>query len=165
MHHRRKLRARHDAARVEQRRARHQQTAGAHLRKLDRGREVRVDALAVARELGELLADALMHSHARLHGVRVRDPDEKVSEAQMALHEREHAVAMQRRSDVRGGACVTVEEHVLPGDLDIFEDDHRVDLVEAAGERVVRGGQPSGEARAADVPDTGRGHVGQEADR
>ena len=46
---------------------------------------------------------------------------------------------------------VPIEQHVLPGDQHVVEDDKRIDLVEAVGERIVLGRGAAGEAGAADV--------------
>ena len=137
MDHRRQLRAGEDSAREQQRLVRHQQPAGARLRLVDRGREVRVDALPVAGERGELLLHRLASLQPGLAHVERGNADQEVGEAQDALDEREHAVAVEGRADEARRPRVPVEEDVLPGDLDVVEDDQRVDLVEAVGERVV----------------------------
>jgi hypothetical protein len=43
-----------------------------------------------------------------------------------------------------------IEQHVLPGDQHVIEDDERIDLVEAVGERIVLDRSSAGEAGAAD---------------
>ena len=72
---------------------------------------------------------------------------------------------MQRGADVGGRPRVAVEEHVLPGNLDIVEDHQRVDLVEVVGERVVRRWLAAGEAGAADVLHPRLAHLDDEPDR
>ena len=59
-------------------------------------------------------------------------------------------IAVQRRADEGGRLGMAVEEDVLPGDQDVVEDDQRIDLVEAVGERIVLGRRAAGKARAAD---------------
>jgi hypothetical protein len=70
-----------------------------------------------------------------------------------------------RVARMNAAARVPVEEDVLPGNLDVVEDDHRVDLVVPAGQRVVVRTAPVGEGGPADVLDPRRTHVGEEADR
>src|SRR3977135_2844075 len=98
-----------------------------------------MDALPVAHQLRDLLADALMHLDAGLHCVGVGNPNQKVSQPQMPLHKWERTVAMKRRPDVGGGTSMPEEEDVLPRDLYIVKHDHRLDLVESIRKRIVVG--------------------------
>ena len=123
-----------------------------------------VDPLPVADELGQLLAHRLVHLDSRLHRVRVRHADEQVGQAQVPLDERERAVAVERCADECRRSGVAVEEHVLPRDLDVVEHDHRVDLVEVRGHRIVDR-IALRERRPAYVPDAGRAHLDHEPDR
>ena len=153
------------ATRVEERLVRHQEPAGARLGVLDRGRQMGIDALAIAHELSEPLPDRLVHLHACLGDARVRGSNEQIGISQVPLYERELAVAVKGRSDETRRTRMPVEEDVLPGDLDVVEHDQRVDFVEAVGERIVLDRPQTGEARTADVLDPGSVHLGDEADR
>ena len=160
------LRGGEHAAGVEQRLVRHQQAARALLGQRDRRRQVRVDALAVAGQLRQLLLHGLLLLEARLAHVVQRGADHQVGQAHVALHVRERAVAVQRGADVGRRARVAVEEDVLPRDLDVVEDDQRVDLVEAVRDRIV--GRPARGPRSpvrqmCFMP--ARAHVDDEADR
>ncbi len=124
VHHRGKLSAGEDASRVKQCLIRHEKSAGTRFGELDRGGQMGVDALAITDELAELLAHALVHLDARLGRSGVCDAYQEVGEAQVPLDEGEGAVAMQRRTYERGGSCMLIKEDVLPGNLDVVEDDH-----------------------------------------
>jgi len=154
MHHRRQLRGREHPGGVHHRLAGHQQAAGARLGQFDRRGQVRVDALAVARDLRDLLPHALVHRDPGRPGAGVGDAEEEVGEAEVALDVREDAVPVQGRADERGRLGMPVEEDALPGNLHVVEHDHRVDLVVPARQRIVIRGALAGEGGPADVPDT-----------
>ena len=85
---------------------RHQQPAGARLRQRDRGRQVGIDALAVAHEVGELLAHGLQLVEAGLLGVPQGGTDHHVGHIEDAQRVGERRVAVQRAADVLGGVRV-----------------------------------------------------------
>ena len=143
------LRGGQHAARVEQRLVRHQQAARALLGQRDRGGEVRVDALAVAGQLRQLLLHGLLLLEAGLAHVVQRGADHQIGQAHVALHVGERAVAVQRGADVGRRARVAVEEDVLPRDLDVVEDD--------AACRSRRSGSRSGSRPRARGPRSRRG--------
>ena len=118
-----KLAGGEDTAGVEQALVRHQQPAGAGLGHGDRGGQVGVDPLAVAGQLGQLLLDRLLLVETGLLRVEEGDADHQVGHPLDPLHEGKRAVAVEGGADVAGGAGVAVEEHVLPRDLDVVEDD------------------------------------------
>ena len=124
---------------------RHEQPAGAGLGQFDRGGEERVDALAVRRDLRDLLPDGLVHLGAGLPGRRVREAEQQVGVTQVPLDKGEDAVAVQRGPDEGRGLDVLVEEDVLPRHDHVVEHDHGVDLVDAVGQRVVQGVAHAGE--------------------
>ena len=96
----------------------------------------------VDRQRRQLLLHRLLLFQPGLPRVVHRRAEHHVGVAQDALHEGERAVAVQRGADVRGRAGVPVEQHVLPGDEDVVEDDQGIDFVEAVGERVILGRAP-----------------------
>ena len=63
---------------------------------------MRVDALAVARDLRELLPHALVRGDPGGPGAGVGDTEEEAGEAEVALDVREDAVPVQGRPDERG---------------------------------------------------------------
>ncbi len=71
---------------------------------------------------------------------------------------------MQGCADIARRLGVLVEQHVLPRDQHVVEDDQRVDLVEAVGERIVLGRRAAGEAGAADEFEPRRAEIADEAD-
>ncbi len=126
---------------------------------------MRVDALAVAHQLRELLPHRLQLVEAGLLRVPQRRADHHVGRVHQPQHVGEGGVAVQRAADELGGAGVAVEEHVLPRNQHVVEHDQRLHLVEPVGERVVLHAPAPGEARAADVLDPGRPHLDDAADR
>src|SRR5262249_31145318 len=92
------------------------------------------------------------------------DADHQIGEEEDALHEGKGAVAMQRAANIRSGAGMAIEEHILPRDQHIVEDDERVDLVEPARDRIFLERPAPGEAAAADMLHAGRAHQRDEAD-
>ena len=95
VNHCRQLGAGEYATRVEERLVRHQEPAGARLSVLDRGRQMRIDALAIAHELSEPLPHRLVHLHACLGDARVGGSNEEIGISQVPLYERKLAVAVK----------------------------------------------------------------------
>jgi hypothetical protein len=58
-----------------------------------------------------------------------------------------------------------IEQHVLPRDHHVIEDDERIDLVEAVGERIILDRSAAGKAGAADELQVRRTEVANKADR
>ena len=126
---------------------------------------MRVDALPVAGEHGQFLTHRLLLVEAGLAHVEQRRPDQHVGDVLDAQDERHRAVAVQRPADEARRARVLVEQDVVPRDQHVVEDEKRVDLVEAVGERVVPLGLDPGEPGPADVLETGRVHGADETER
>ena len=144
---------------------RHQEPRRTLLGQRDRRGEMGVDALAIDRELRELLLHRLLLVEPGLPRIEQRGADHHIGELQDALHEGERRVAVQRRSDEGRRLGMAVEEHVLPGNQHVVEHDQRVDLVEPIGQRIIRRRRAPGKARAADEFEVGRAQIADEADR
>jgi hypothetical protein len=127
--------------------------------------QVGVDRLAIDGELGQLLAHRLLLVEAGLPRVEEGGADHQVGDVEQAQRVGEGAVAMQRAADEAGRARVAIEQHVVPWDQHVVEDQQGVDLVEAVGERIVGRRAAAGEAGAADMLQTRRVHRADEAHR
>ena len=118
---------------------------------------------AVAGELRQLLLHRLLVLQSGLARVEQRGADHHVRQLDVALDEGEGAVAVQRGADEAGRLGVAVEQHVVPRDQHVVEDQQRVDFIEAIGERIILDGGAAGEAVAADEFQVRRAQVADEA--
>jgi hypothetical protein len=125
---------------------------------------VRMNALAIDRQLCQFLLHRLLLVETCLPHVEQCRADHQVGHPQIALHEGKGRVAMQRRTDVAGRPGMPIEQHVLPRDQHMVENDQRIDLVEAVGQRVVGRRGARCESGAADELQIRRTQVTDEAD-
>ena len=91
---------------------------------------MRVDALAIAHQVGKLLAHRLQLIETGLLGVPQRRADHHVGNVLQPQHVGERRVAVQRGADVLRRAGMAVEEHVLPRDQYVIQHHQHIDLVE-----------------------------------
>ncbi|CAK9133808.1 unnamed protein product, partial [Ilex paraguariensis] len=149
--------------REQQRLVGHHQPGRAALGQRDGGREVGVDAFAVAGQAGQPVLHGLQLLHAGLARVVQGRAYQHVGQLQAALQEGEGRVAVQRLAQEMGGPGVAVEQHVLPGNQHVVEDHDGIHFVEAMAQRMVLGRCAGGQARAADEAQAGRAQVADEA--
>ncbi len=127
--------------------------------------EMGIDAFAIDGEPRQLFLHRLEGVEAGLAHIEQRGADQHVGEGQVALDEGEGRVAMQRGAHEHRRLRVAMEHHVFPRHQHIVEDDERVDLVEAAGNRIVLQRPAPGETCAADELQAGRTEIADEAHR
>ncbi len=142
----------------------HETNTRAGLREFDCRGEECVDSLAVGRHLRDLLSHSLVHQDPRLPGTGVRgSPARSAHRRYWLARTGRCCTGTAYGADEAGRLGVPVEEHVVPRDLHVVEDDHGVDLVHPVGERVVLGRSHAPEPGPADVLDVRIPHVGGKA--
>src|SRR5258708_6755205 len=114
-----------------------------------------IDAFAIDRKLGQLLLHRLLFFQSGLTDVEQRSANQHVGKLEIALYESEGRITMQGGADEHGGLGMPIEQHVLPGDQDVVEDDEGVDFVEPIGQRIVVDGSTARKTRTADELEPG----------
>ena len=125
-----------------------------------------VDVFAPDGQRGQFFLNGRLFLQPGLAGVEKGGTDHHVGDLQGPLYEGERGIAVQGGPDETGRPGMPVEQHILPGDQHIVEDDQGIHFVEPVGKRVVPFVAPlSGKAAAADEFQIGRTEVADEADR
>ena len=96
-----------------------------------------VDPFAPDRQFRQLFLYRWLLFQAGLAGVEQRGTDHLIRLFQGALHKGKGGIAMQGGPNKACGLGVAIKQNIFPRNQHIVEDDQRVDLVKAIGQRVI----------------------------